>query len=367
MILGVFTETFGNGGIQRVARHTCAALAWLSNDQHQRYKFFSLNDPVGIWGHKVGEIEFSLQGFGRQKVRFALSILASARKTKVAILGHPNFAAFGLVFNAARPRVRYSVITYGTDIWARLPRLSSYGFHAADKIAALTKFTACQIASLHKIEPSKIICLPPALDPVFGAGKASRRLSLLPDYAAPILLTVARLARTEYKGVDKVIEALPSVLAAEPRTLYVVVGQGDDLPRLQQLASEVGVAEHVLFAGNATDDELPQYYAACDVYVMPSRLEGFGIAFLEAMALGKPVIGGRHGGTPDLLDEGVTGFLVDHSDVKTLTDRIIALLGNETLRLRMGEAARKCVAQNYTFEHFRQRLLSMLSISQAEP
>jgi phosphatidyl-myo-inositol dimannoside synthase len=367
MILGVFTEALGNGGVQRVGRHICATVASFSSEQGERYQFLSLNDPIGTLDLKVGDIRFQLKGFGRRKINFVLSILAAARKTRIAILGHPNLAAFGIVFKILRPPVRYSVVTYGTDIWFRQPLLTSYGFSSAHRITALTKFTAGKITELYKIPQTKIVCLPPALDPDFSAFNPSSTPSVLPYPRVPILLTVARLAKSEDKGVDKVITALPAILAEQPESRYIVVGQGDDLPRLQRLAMTTGVADHVLFEDRASDNEVRQYYAACDVYVMPSRLEGFGIAFIEAMALGKPVIGGRHGGTPDLVEEGVNGFLVDHSDVKTLARRIIELLRDKTLRLRMGEAGRNCVGENYTFEHFRQRLMSVLTNSEPGP
>ena len=125
-------------------------------------------------------------------------------------------------------------------------------------------------------------------------------------------------------------------------------------------AKAVDVAGHVFFAGVTGHDELVKYYEACDVFVMPSHAEGFGIVFLEAMAFGKPVIGGNHGGTPDVIRDGVTGFLVEYGDVNGLTSRILSLLQDEGLRKQMGQAGLQYMEENFTFTHFQRRLVHLL-------
>jgi len=165
------------------------------------------------------------------------------------------------------------------------------------------------------------------------------------------------------KGVEEVLRALSSVLQKFPDTYYVIVGEGDDRSRLQSLAEELELASHVLFVGHTSDAELTGYYEACDVFVMPSRQEGFGLVFLEAMAFGKPVIGGNHGGTPDVVQDQINGFLVEHGDVKTLGLRIMQLLGDVELRHKMGEAGQRRVTENYTFDKFREVLTRVLNES----
>jgi phosphatidylinositol alpha-1,6-mannosyltransferase len=151
-----------------------------------------------------------------------------------------------------------------------------------------------------------------------------------------------------------------------PETVYMIVGDGDDRERLEELAKKNGMSGRVIFTGVVSDEELIGFYKRCDVFLMPSRQEGFGIVFLEAMAFEKPVIGGNHGGTPEVIVDNETGFLVEHGDVDALADRIIRLLLDEELCQRMGRAGRRRVEENYTFDPFRQRLISFLSRVQAQ-
>jgi glycosyltransferase involved in cell wall biosynthesis len=106
--------------------------------------------------------------------------------------------------------------------------------------------------------------------------------------------------------------------------------------------------------------QLNDAYERCDVFALPSRGEGFGLVFLEAMSHAKPVIGGAHGGTPDIIEDGISGYLVSYGDVPAVTDRLRRLLTNEHLRRRMGTAARDRVLQDFTFERFSAELTARL-------
>ncbi|NJN86650.1 MAG: glycosyltransferase family 4 protein [Leptolyngbyaceae cyanobacterium SL_7_1] len=129
-----------------------------------------------------------------------------------------------------------------------------------------------------------------------------------------VLLTVARLWSGDiYKGVDVTIRALPTIAQVFPTVKYLVIGRGDDQPRLAQLAADLGVADRVVFAGFVATDALVEHYRLADVYVMPSQ-EGFGIVYLEAMACGVPVISGDADGSAEPLKDGKTGWQVPHRD-----------------------------------------------------
>jgi len=142
-----------------------------------------------------------------------------------------------------------------------------------------------------------------------------------------------------------------------------VVGDGDDLPRIQRLAARAGVADRVHFLGRIPphSPELLACYAHADLFVLPSKGEGFGIAFLEAMAFGKPVVGGAHGGTPDVIEDGVCGYLVPHGDVDRLAEALERLLLDEAHRAELGRRARARVESHFLFAQFRERLVGILN------
>jgi phosphatidylinositol alpha-1,6-mannosyltransferase len=161
-----------------------------------------------------------------------------------------------------------------------------------------------------------------------------------------VILTVGRLV--ERKGHDLVIRALNRLQDAVGQIRYVIVGRGPEEARLVSLAREQGCEGQVQFLGYASDEDLPYLYAACDVFVMPSRalaqrdgIEGFGIVFGEAGACGKPVVGGNSGGIADAIDDGVTGILVDPTDADALADTLATLLLDQGEAARLGKQGRR--------------------------
>ena len=133
-----------------------------------------------------------------------------------------------------------------------------------------------------------------------------------------------------------------------------------DRARLEQLVREFGVANHIRFLFGLTQEDLFACYAHCDIFALPSRGEGFGLVFLEAMACAKPVIGGAHGGTPDVIEDGVTGLLVPHGDAALLSSALVSLLTNPARTCKMGERGRERVRADFAFEQFQARLTQVL-------
>jgi phosphatidylinositol alpha-1,6-mannosyltransferase len=184
-----------------------------------------------------------------------------------------------------------------------------------------------------------------------SAGESIRR-RLAPE-PGHVLLSVGRLQRR--KGHDVAMAAMAALEGSHPDLRYVIVGDGEERRRLESLAAELGVSSRVVFAGEVTDEELPAYYAAADLFVMPNRrdgddVEGFGIVFLEAAAAGVVAIGGRSGGVPEAIEDGVTGLLVEGTDAQELAAAIARLLDDAALRQRMGAAGRARVLEQFTWE-----------------
>jgi len=176
-----------------------------------------------------------------------------------------------------------------------------------------------------------------------------------------IILTVSRLEKS--KGIDLVIKALPGILKQLPDAVYLIVGSGREQGNLHLLTKNLNISDKVIFVGDvsgyAVDSDLPRYYNACDVFIMASHVvkswnetEGFGIVFLEASACGKPVIGGRSGGTPDAIIDGVTGVLIDPEDKEQIVNSIINLLTNRPLAESLGRNGRLRAEREFSWDKY---------------
>ncbi len=168
------------------------------------------------------------------------------------------------------------------------------------------------------------------------------------------MLFVGRLESR--KGIDVLLKAIPEVLQRHPNVVLDIVGddtivnaRGDTYKNefLNEI-TDAGIVNRVAFHGRVEEDELRQFYADCDVFVAPSRYESFGLVFLEAMMFGKPVIGCNAGGGPEVVTDGVTGFLVDPEDVAGLQTALERLIENSDLRSSMAIAARADYEARFT-------------------
>jgi glycosyltransferase involved in cell wall biosynthesis len=226
----------------------------------------------------------------------------------------------------------YTLVAHGIDVHRGLSSARRTSLYGADRVLAVSSWTRERVLALG-VDPARIAVLPNTFDDGrFAVAERSdelaRRYGLQPDET--VVLLVARLKRAEgYKGYDRLIQALPMVTAACGRVRVVIVGEGDDLPRVEMLAHELGVQSAVTFAGFIPDEDLADHYRLADVFAMPSMGEGFGIVFLEAMACGTPVLAGSRDGSVDALDGGRLGMLVDPTQVQAIATGLIALIRRE--------------------------------------
>jgi phosphatidylinositol alpha-1,6-mannosyltransferase len=175
-----------------------------------------------------------------------------------------------------------------------------------------------------------------------------------------LLLSVGR--HQTRKGHDLMIKAVGHLTRQGRQSLrYVITGDGPDRSKLEALVDQCGVRDYVTFSGEVPAEQLPQYFAACDIFVLPNRVEqsdveGFGIVFLEAAAAGKPVIGGNSGGVPEAVADGVTGLLVSGTDVEELAATIARLMDSESLRHKLGEAGRARAVREFGWDSAAERV-----------
>ena len=173
-----------------------------------------------------------------------------------------------------------------------------------------------------------------------------------------LFLSVGRLHRR--KGHDLVLKALAQMAPADLNVRYLIAGDGACRTALEAEARSLGLGDRVVFLGVVPEDALPALYAACDVFLMPNRqdgvdFEGFGIVFLEAAASGLASIGGRSGGVPEAVENGVTGLLVSGTDVTELASAMRKLMARD-VRAAMGTAGRARVLREFTWARGAERV-----------
>jgi glycosyltransferase involved in cell wall biosynthesis len=211
-------------------------------------------------------------------------------------------------------RLRYYLVAHGIEVWRPYSRLERRALLGAERIFCVSEYTRRQLLRFcPDLHPGRLLVVPNTLDPTFVAQPASP-----PAFAGPRILCVTRLTASDsYKGVDTLIEVLPQLRRDFPLVRLRIVGQGDDLPRLTALAERLGVAASVDFLGPIPDEALRAEYAGCDFFALPSRREGFGLVYLEAMTYGKACLAARAGGAPEVVNDEV-GCLADYANLADL-------------------------------------------------
>jgi len=259
--------------------------------------------------------------------------------------------------------------TYGSEIlpnrkagfkqWlkSQLGPLRRRVFRRSDWIFTLSRFTQDQVVALGAPR-EKTSVLPGGVDPHwFKIAPAPK------DKEKPTLLTVARL--DEHKGHDVVISALPQIRRRFPGVRYRIVGpSAGNWPRLEALAQQLGVSDCVEYWGKVPEEKLYRAYSEADLFVMPSRevpgrhVEGFGLTFLEAAALGVPSVGGRSGGVPDAIEDGYSGLLVEPSNSVELAEAIERLLGDPEYLKALGSQAQTRAREEFSWKAIGQQMAS---------
>jgi len=323
------------GGIQCYLRFLSQSLVALFPET--AYTLFSKNDSPAAAAQFQQELRaiaprVQVVGLGQVSPRwrtlaFAQAVIRRAvwERPTAILCAHGNFAP--LAWQLYRILgIPYGLTAYGVEAWGEGP---TQPWQQARWIWPISTYTGDRLVADRGVDPHRLALLPCTFAAErFAVGPTPQHLAQRYGVAdGRVLLTVARLAANErYKGVDRVLRVLPPLRQRVPDAYYVVAGQGDDLPRLQALAAELGVGDRVRFVGFVPDAELPDLYRLCDVFVMPSTGEGFGIVFLEALASGKPVIGGNRDGTTEALAYGRLGVLIDPEDPAALLQALTAVL-----------------------------------------
>jgi phosphatidylinositol alpha-1,6-mannosyltransferase len=232
----------------------------------------------------------------------------------VVFCGHLFMAPLALLI-ARLKGAKLIIQMHGIEAWQLPTLLCRMAVEAADLVLCVSRYTRAQVLSWAAIAPERVVVLPNTVGVRYAPGDGSKLRTAWGLLGKRVLLSVGRMSAQErYKGHDRVIRAIPKLLDAGQDVVYVIVGEGDDRSRLRLLADQEGVADRVWFMGALDQATLIDAYRMADLFVMPSSGEGFGIAFLEAMACGTPALGLAVGGAVDPLAESSLGKAVKESD-----------------------------------------------------
>lgn len=269
-------------------------------------------------------------------------------------------------------RVSYSIFVHGLDIGhvcsSRRRRRLSRVLRGARAVFVNSRYTR-EVAVRRGARPERVWIVAPGARPIRKnqrrSNYAASRLHATLASRSDIILSIGRLVPR--KGFDTVITALPIIAERRPHVHYVIVGDGPDRCRLQQVAQETGVEERVTFAGRVDDCDKIAFLDACAVFALPNRdapngdVEGFGIVFLEANLRKKPVIGGRAGGVPDAIEDRKSGILVEPGNSRSFAEAAVTILEDEMLARRLGEYGRRRAENHFTWENCAKEVVNGLS------
>ena len=364
----VFLEIFAReGGIQSYVKDVFQA--YLNLENQETAEVFLLRDeaksenPFHSEKLKFHYLKTLPAWQGRIKLAIALLNCLLLRRPRHVYCGHIKLAP--LIRLLTKPLgIPYTVLTYGKEVWQTLSPQEQKALQAADCIWTISRYSRDRALAANQIDPQKVAILPCIVDgDRFTPGeKPSELLTKYNLGNAKVLMTVARLWSGDiYKGVDVTIRALPQILKTFPDVKYLVIGRGDDRPRLEALAAELGVSARVVFAGFVPTSELVAHYRVADAYIMPSQ-EGFGIVYLEAMACGKPVLSGDADGSADPLQDGLLGWQVSHRDVDAVAEACIEILQFSDRRCAP-QWLRESTLERFSQQALQQKLESLLKVT----
>jgi phosphatidylinositol alpha-1,6-mannosyltransferase len=305
-----------------------------------------------------------------QPLVFLINAFRTVKKEKIdkLICGQllaPGFVGYIIHKLLKKP---YYVCTYGPEfkenkLFFPLMKLI---LKNATKIITISNFAKIQLIK-QNILHSKIAVFTPGINtvrfnPNLNAEEILKRHNL---YNKKVLLTASRLDIN--KGIDKMINLMPEILKKYSDVVYIIVGRGREERYLKKLAQKRS-KENIIFVGEVSDETIPLYYASCDVFILLTRevpskgfVEGFGIVFLEANACGKPVIAGKAGGSPEAVEDKITGLVVDPLDDKEILSSIEKLLEDRDLRKKLGSNGRIRAENEFSWDIKRKQFIDIIS------
>jgi phosphatidyl-myo-inositol dimannoside synthase len=352
-VLFLTTDSYGgHGGIayyNRCLTEAMAAMPELSQvvvlPRVQRFKA----------GPIPAKVRFLSRAAGRK--RNYLNALAGllGERFDLVICGHLHLLPLAAPFAFATRR-RLVLQVHGIDAWEPPGLATRMWLPFVDEVWSVSAVTRDRMNQWAGLPLSRYTIIPNTIH-LEQYGIQSRRDELVAQYnlaGRTVIMTLARLAGFErYKGIDEVLEVMPELVAQDPTLIYLIVGDGDDQPRLEAKVRELGLADRVIFTGFVEEQRKADHLRLADAFVLPGRGEGFGIVYLEAMACGVPVVGSRLDGSREALRDGELGELADPGDLASVRASILKALAKPK--------AVPAGLSYYDWPHFSDRVITSVS------
>ncbi len=287
----------------------------------------------------------------RDKTRFIRAALRMSRNCDRIVCGHIGQLPVAWLAKRLNPRLRYYLVAHGIEVWRPFTFTERVALRGAEKILCVSDYTRRELVKNCPLPEGRAVVLHNTLDPWFEIAPGTPLAQ-----CAPTIITVTRLTYADrYKGVQTMIEAMPAIRASIPDATLRIIGRGDDLPRLQNLRNQLGLHTAVEFLGYVDDKALAAELRTCRLFALPSKKEGFGLVFVEAMAHSRPCLGARAGGVPEVISPE-TGLVIEYGDVPALASAAIT-----ALRRDWDENQILARAREFSYEPFRRKLALQLA------
>lgn len=355
-----------------MTRTLAYSLFHISKAENWDFRLFSLYDSrYDLMSQYLPSENYT--GFNNSRIGLGLTSIKKASHFDVVILNHINFSLIGIVIKLFNPKCRIWLIAHGIEVWRPLSFIKKkFLTRYCDKIICVSNFTRKQMIVRHQSDPDKCVVLNNAVDPFIKLPDTFDKPEyLLNRYSIgtsnQVIFTLTRLASSEqYKGHEQVIKAVGNLKRTFPNIKYVLSGQYDSVEeiRIKSLIDKYDVNEEVILTGFLDERELTDHFLLSDLFVLPSKKEGFGIVFIEALACGLPVICGNADGSIDAIKEGKLGTAIDVDDLTELQNTIIEYL-NTPLNFSSRKNLQKECLLYFDEKYYKKNLQKMLTDEQA--
>lgn len=344
-ILLLTLETFrAAGGIQSMNRALANSLQSLSVKHNWIFDLYAYCDrKADLEAKYLPEKHF--KAFDKHKIKFVLQSIRTGLKADLIILTHINLSAIAWVIYLLNPKCRIWLVAHGIEVWRPLKLWKKSIWNICEQIICVSRFTKNKVIALHQVPTDRCVIVNNILDPFLILPESfNKPHHLLKRYqvktAQKVVFTLTRISASEqFKGYDQVIKAISQLRKQGKDTKYILAGPYDEAEkqRILQLVSDHDLNDNFLLAGYIDNQELADHFLLADVFVLPSKKEGFGIVFIEAMAFGLPVICGNADGSIDAVRNPHMGTAIDPDDPTALKKALIQQLDRVlTIETRKG-------------------------------